>query len=130
MSRGQRLRVERVLAERALATDVGTDDGLDAVIKQLARDAPEVRERRAVTRPEGHQILRAGERAERVARVAEDHVKAIQRQLQPRARRDRLLVRPVDLRLMARPGLKALRGPGRRPRPRPLDVATDRVVAA
>src|SRR4051812_38820608 len=39
-------------------------------------------------------------------------------------------MRPVDLRLMARPGLKALLLARCRPRPRALDVTADRGVAA
>jgi hypothetical protein len=92
MRRGQGFGVELVLAERALAADVGAHDGLGAVVEQLARDAAEVPERGALAGPEGHQILRARERAERVAGVAEDHVEAVERQLDPRARADRLLV--------------------------------------
>jgi hypothetical protein len=92
MRRGQRLGMEHVLAQAPFATDVGADDGLGPVIEQLARDAAEVPECRPVTRPERDQVLGAGERAERVARVPEDHVEAIQRQLQPRTRADRVLV--------------------------------------
>src|SRR3954471_16124930 len=130
MRRGERLGMKLVLAQRALAADMGADDGLGAVIEQLARNTAEMRERRAVTRPEGDQVLRTGQRAERVARMAEDHVKAIERQLQARAGHDRVLMGPVDLRLMTGPRLKALLLARGRPRPRALDVAADRVVAA
>jgi hypothetical protein len=104
--------------------------GLGAVIEQLARHPAKVPERRPVTGPERHQILGAGHGAERVARMAEHHVKAVERQLQPRARAERLLVRPIDLRLMARRRLKPLLALGRRPGPGPLHVAAHRVVAA
>lgn len=57
-------------------------------------------------------------------------MEAIQRPLQPRRGLDRLLVRPVDLRLPARPRLEPLLRPRLRLRPRPLDVAAHRVVAA
>jgi hypothetical protein len=96
-----------------------------------ARATPaEVRERRAVTRPERDEILRAGQPAERVTGVTEHHVEAVQRQLQPRAGPDRLLMRPVDLRLKPRPGLEPRLATRRRPRPRTLDIPTDRVIAA
>jgi hypothetical protein len=54
-----------------------------------------VRERGTVTRPERHEILRPGQRAERVPRMPENHVKTVERQLQPRGRADRLLMRPA-----------------------------------
>src|SRR4051794_24445286 len=62
--------------------------------------------------------------------MPEHHVKAEQRQLQPRAGPDRLLVRPVDLGLMTRRGLEALLLPPRWPWPGALDVAAARFVAA
>ncbi len=90
-----------------------SDDGLGAVIQQFARNAAEVRERRPVARPERHEIHRPDQPDEAVARVPQRHVKAVERKLQPRRGPDRRLVRPIDLRLMTRGGLKALLRPGR-----------------
>jgi hypothetical protein len=87
-------------------------------------------ERGTVTRPERHEVLRTRQRAERITRMAEHHVKAIQRQLQTRTRADRLLMGPVDLRLMTRRRLKTLLDPGRPPGPGALDITTDRVITA
>ena len=122
--------MEDPLLDRHVAADVLTHDRLGAVIEQLVRHTTEVRERRPVTRPERDEVLGAGQPAERVARVAEDHVEAVERQLQPRAGADRLLVGPVDLRLEPGPGLEPHLATRRRLRPRALDVPTDRVVAA
>jgi hypothetical protein len=65
--RGQRVGMEHVLAKRALAPDVRANDGLGAVIKQLPPNTAGVRERCAVTRPKGDEILGADQSAERVS---------------------------------------------------------------
>jgi hypothetical protein len=130
MRGGQRLGVKPPLLERHVLADMRPDDGLGAVIQELARNPTEMTKRLAVTRPEGDQVLRASQRAERITRMTEHHVKAVQRQLQPRAGANRLLVRPVNLRLEPRRGLKPLLRPARRPRPGPVDISTDGVVAA
>ena len=118
------------LTEGHLPPDVALHDRLRAVIKQLTWDATKVGERLAVTRPERHEILRARQRAERIPRVAEHHVKAVERELQPRSRADRLLVRPVDLRLVPGRRLEPLTGPRRTPWTGPLGIAAHRVIAA
>jgi hypothetical protein len=58
------------------------------------------------------------------------HVKAAERQVKPRGSSDRLLVRPVDLRLEAWRGLEALLALRHGARARALDVAAHGVVAA
>jgi hypothetical protein len=73
-------------------------------------------------------MLRARQSAERIAGMAEDHVEAVQRQLQPEAGADRLLVRPIDLRLKTRAPSQT--APGHVERPRPLDIPADGLVAA
>ena len=130
VGRGERLGMQAPLALKALGSDVGAHHGLRAVIEQLGRDAAEVGKGGAVTGPEGHEVKRAHETAEGVARVAEHHVEAVEGQLEPRARPDRLLVGPVDLGLVAGRGLKAALELGVRPRARALDVAAHRLVAA
>ncbi len=90
----------------------------------------EVRKRRAVTRPERDQVHRADEAEERVAGMAKDHVERVERQLQALWRVDRLLVRPVDLRLMARRRLKALLRRLGLGRSRSLHVAAHSLIAA
>jgi hypothetical protein len=126
----QGLGMKDPLLDRHVLADVLAHHGLGAVVEQLVRDAAEVRERRPVTRPERDQVLRAGQPAERIARMAEHHVEAVERQLQPRAGPDRLLMRPVDLRLEPGTRLEPRLAAHRRLRPGPLDVAADRVVTA
>jgi hypothetical protein len=75
--------VEDPLADLNVAADVLSHHGLRSVIEQLPRNTPEVRERRPVARPERDEILRAGQPTERIPGMAEDHVEAVQRQLQP-----------------------------------------------
>jgi hypothetical protein len=130
MRRGKRFGVKDPALERHLPADVLAYHRLGPVVEQLVRDTAKVLERRAVTRPEGDQVLRARQPTEALTRVAEHHVEAVQRQLQPRAAADRLLVGPIDLRLMPGPGLEPLLGPPRGLRPRALDIPADRVVAA
>ncbi len=128
--RGQRLWVEDPLLDRHVAADVLADDRLGAVVEQLVRHAAEVLKRRAVTRPERDQVLRAGQPTKRVTAVSEDHVKRVERQLQPRPGPDRLLVGPVDLRLEPRRCLEPHLRARRRLRPKALDIAAHSVVAA
>lgn len=100
VGRGERFRMEAALAtgERA---DVLAYDRPRAVVRDLARDTAEVGEGGAVVGPEADEVLRAGEANERVARMAEHHVEAVQRQLQPGLAAKRRLVRPIHLRLVA-----------------------------
>ncbi len=127
---GQRLRVKDPLPDRDFPANMAAHNRLGAVIEQLARDPAEVRERGTMARPERHEILRTSQRAKRVPRMAENHVKAIERQLQPRSRADRLLMRPVDLRLVPGSGLKPLLNPRLSLRARPLHIPAHRVIAA
>jgi hypothetical protein len=61
--------------------------------------------------------------------MAENHVKAVEGQLQPRGRADRLLMRPVDLRLVPGGGLEPLLDLLLSPRTGPLDIPAHRVIA-
>src|SRR5436190_21930785 len=90
--------MEDPLLELHVLADMLAHHRLGPVIQKLVRDPAKVFERRPVTRPEGDQVLGAGQPTERITGVPEHHVKAVQRQLQPRAGTDRLLVRPIDLR--------------------------------